>query len=105
MGLVMLSMSSSCCDVQLKIKQPYCGGKIHPATTAKEPSKCHHSNLLDMLQNGNGKMTKQSTSIGRDYLQIHKTTMRMTSLMTDDNSCRKSFAQFGAFSYVAILMQ
>ena len=32
-----------------KIKQPYCGGKIHPATTAKEPSKCHHSNLLDML--------------------------------------------------------
>ena len=21
-----------------KIKQPYCGGKIHPATTAKEPS-------------------------------------------------------------------
>jgi hypothetical protein len=23
--------------------------KIHPATTAKEPSKCHHSNLLDML--------------------------------------------------------
>ena len=32
-----------------KIKQPYCDGKIHPATTAKEPSKCHHSNLLDML--------------------------------------------------------
>jgi hypothetical protein len=32
-------------------------------------------------KNGNGKMTKQSTSIGRDYLQIHKTTMRMTSLM------------------------
>ena len=27
-----------------KIKQPYCGGKIHPATTAKELSKCHHSN-------------------------------------------------------------
>ena len=44
-----LSSGLSTLQLKPKIKQPYSGGKIHPATTAKEPSKCHHSNLLDML--------------------------------------------------------